>query len=349
MGDHRDSEMTMLLVLLLVTLDVAFCQEAVPVLPSAPHGEQSPCDWVLELRRAGAPLPDQIALATAQASLFTPDDLRCLRREGVHPSLIDSVKARRAEAEDAAEAELRREREAEEAGRRRIAQEEKAARAAEAAERRRIEEELARQRAAAELAARVDIELVAVLVGPAKADRRAWDGFGTVDRGTVGAVLALASGTPTVAPAIDLATATVNLMGATTQPPDIYGYAQFLGPDAPADWSGLRLSLLPPLGAAADTVYANFPGSPSFRSVRPGPGDSVRITLYDDDDFTEDDLIGVFDIGPGELAAAKAVDGLAMVNVAAQTGGQVVLLVLKVRQASNLETGMQGTVFAPSP
>jgi hypothetical protein len=60
--------------------------------PAAPTGAQTPCDWVLALRETDAPLPEQVELVAANADLFAHDDLKCLKKAGVHSSILAAAK-----------------------------------------------------------------------------------------------------------------------------------------------------------------------------------------------------------------------------------------------------------------
>lgn len=299
------------LLMLAVVPSLALAQEPAAGFPSEPLGEQSACDWILELRRLGAPLTYQIVGATVRQAMFTRKDLKCLRRADVPPTVVDAARGRFTAAGDAAMADA--------------------------------EEEVARR----DLANRVDIELVAVLIGPGKKGGRRWDGIGSVDPSTIQEALLLGGATAAVVPTAQVVAAGMTIVGEATEPPDVFGYAEFRGPDAPPEWSGWRLSLLPPNSPVKDTYYANFPGSPAFRGVPLQPTDSVRFTLYDAD-ADESDLIGAFDVGYEQLVAALAIDGLAMVRVSDETGGQVLFVEVKVRRASLATPEMVGNSFQPS-
>lgn len=281
-----------------------------PAVGSAgPTGRQTPCEWLVALRDAGASMDDLMGAASARHELFTARDLQCLRQEEFHKRVVEAAKGptlqERVEEAEAAEA----------------------------------------QRRSDALVGRYDIELVGVVVAPAKQNGTAWDGFGTVPASVVTPILALATGGVTAAVgAGEIATYFTNAALTGTSAPDIFGYARLLGPDVPTSWSTRRLSVLPPTDPARDAYFATFRNSPAFTGIHLAPGDAVRITLYDAD-LQEHDAIGTFDIGYTELMKAAVLDSVAQLAATGQTMNQVVIVQFAVRPARDPTPRMRGEVF----
>lgn len=126
--------------------------------------------------------------------------------------------------------------------------------------------------------------------------------------------------------------------------PDVYGYAQFVGPDLPTGWSALRLSLASPSAPVADNYYPTFSGGPGFHGVKVERGDVVRITLYDSD-LSSDDPMGVVEVTDQDIAAAAASEGVYAVEVAAKTLNQVLLVQISARAASDPTPTVSGPTF----
>lgn len=286
-----------------------------------PSGTQSPCEWLLDRRNGGASLEQLISLARARSELFTSKDVRCLKDEGMHKSVLEAASGKL----DA-----------------------RAERAAAAAER----------RAAAEAARALaldqsfDVELVAVIAGPAKAGNKPWDGGKPLPEAhTAALVQSIANyfvpGTGLVAAvggADVVAAMTSRLQGATAAP-DTYGYCEYIGPDVPSDWKGKRLSLRSPDDPMDNAVYATFAGTPGYRGIRMREGDVIRVTLYDADDLTDDDPMGVFDLIAADLEAAEHAGDLVMKDVRGVTGNQVLTVLFSARQAASTMESVRGTMF----
>lgn len=275
---------------------------------SAPTGSQSPCAWMIAHRDADTSLPDQIALAQANHELFTTADLRCLKANDVHKRVVEGARDGDLVALQAAKRE-------------------------------------------AALAGRVEIDLLGVFIGPTKQDGSGWD----VDRVPTEAVTAIrVLATVPAGPGVFLSgpkvdeivaqMATLGLQG--TVAPDVFGYAEVRGPNAPPSWNGTRLSLLSQAAPGHDNFYTNFPGSPAFTGIRMEEGDVVRVTLYDND-LVNPDSIAVIDLTRADIDAAMQQQGAVFLSVAERSQGAVLALQIAVRAADSSMPGVVGQLFRP--
>jgi hypothetical protein len=175
-------------------------------------------------------------------------------------------------------------------------------------------------------APRADLDIVGVVVGPAKADGRAWDGQGAISASDVSELVSLATPGNPAGPAIAQAVA---LASVGTSLPDVFGYAEVYTTKGRQPW---RLSLASPQQRVQDSLTPNFRAAVS--GIPLGPGLRVRITLYDAD-LQEHDPIGVVEITADDLTRALQRKRITEISVADQSNGQVLYIKVAVRPTTN--------------
>ncbi len=283
-------------------------------------------------------MPELIELAEDNQAYFTNKDIICLRLAGVHRRIWEAARGESLLEEVA------------ETGQNLVGAGQVIVTSSQdmAVSRQTQREEAAAARQQAfneELQNRYTIEIVEVVVALAKHDGRQWDGMGTVPPELVAGALAVAApGVSAVPGSNEMAAFLAQAANAGSTPPDVFGYVELKGPNAPPTWQGIKVSLRSSADPMQDSYLVTFPNSPGFQNVKLQENDSIRLTLYDAD-LTEKDPIGTFDLTFSELTEAASVEGLAQINVASRSQNQVLLVKFNVYPAANIIPKMIGQTF----
>jgi hypothetical protein len=262
-------------------------------------------------RDGGTSLPRQIELAQDQQDLFTVRDIKCVKDAGFHKRVLQAL-------------------------------------------RKPTPDELAAREAAREdnaLADRFDVSFVGVVLGPTSAAGTTWDGDAavTLDPAAVEALQARA-GTSGVIPVGAIEEVVLRAHDALPAPeaaPEVFGFVEYRGPSVPLHWVGGRLLLRDADQTASDTLYADFPGTPTLRGIRVRDSDVLRVHLFDHDPDGAHDAAVPVDVSRHDLDTLAFQGGAGGLWLEGRTDGEVWVLLMSAARSTTPSPAAKGTFSQP--
>lgn len=159
----------------------------------------------------------------------------------------------------------------------------------------------------------VDVALTAAEVAPTMANAQPWDGPDNVPAEAKGAAMGILA---QLDPSGQLGTAVIATAEALVQP-DVSATAKY----DPGDGGAASTLVLPTVSDTTSPTWALNPVT-TFSRVTLGPRSTLSI-VFVDKDVQADDLVGTVVLSPADLSRAERAGEPWVVDVSAQTSGQL--------------------------
>lgn len=192
---------------------------------------------------------------------------------------------------------------------------------------------------------RIDVTFRGLLLSPAHAGGRAWDGEERVSSSQLQSLQAGVPASPQPAAAFrDLLGAVKRAGPEGSAAPDVVAVARVQGADAPAGWETLGLSLARPGDGGPGGYAPTLAGRPGFVGL--APEGTIDVEVWDQD-WGQAEEVGRFSLSLADLATLAP--GPWGIPLAEPTGGRILAVEVEVGPSQASAPGLRGALVAMDP